>query len=84
MIIDWHRDAIKRIRDRGWHREEVKKVWNSKVENIGKKLCIGEKNQLLNEYYLLKQRVTLTRQRKIGGIKEECLLRRRAPRIHDR
>ena len=72
MIIYRHRDAIKRRRARGWHREEVKKVCNTKGENFGKRLCIDEKNQLLNKYYFLKQRVALIehekKRRNKGGI----------------
>ena len=64
MIIDRHRYAIKSIKDCGWCREEVKKVCNANGEKVGKQLCIGEKNQLLNEYYLLKHCVTLIGQRK--------------------
>ena len=84
MIIARHRDAIKRRRARGWCREEVKKVCNVNGEKVGKQLFIGKKNQLLNEYNLLKQRVILNERRKSGGIKEECLRRRRASRIHAR
>ena len=62
MIISWHRDEIKRRRSCGWRREEVKKVCNANGETFGKQLCIGKKNQLLNEYYLLKQRMTLIKQ----------------------
>ena len=72
MIIARHRDTIKSRRDCGWHREEVKKVCNTKREKFGKRLCIDEKNQLLNKYYLLKQHVTLIehrkKRRKIGGM----------------
>ena len=63
MIIARHRDAIKSRRDCGWHREEVKKVCNANGEKVGKQFCIGEKNQLLNKYYFLKQRVTLIEHR---------------------
>ena len=86
MIIYWHRDAIKSRRGCGWRREEVKKFFNSNGEKVGKQLCIGEKNQLLNEYYFLKKRMTLIEQQKkwrneggifakTKGVKNPCAIK---------
>ena len=86
MIISRHRYAIKSRRGRGWRREEVKKFCNANGEKVGKQLCIGEKNQLLNEYYFLKQRMTLIEQQKkwrnegvifakTKGVKNTCTIK---------
>ena len=63
MIIAWHREEIRRRRTCGWRREEVRKVCNANGERLGKQLCIGKKNQMMNKYYLLNQGTTLIKKR---------------------
>eukprot|EP00978_Attheya_sp_CCMP212_P032278 scaffold125362_cov56-Attheya_sp.AAC.1 len=67
VVIARHKHAIRRKKARGWRREEVKKICSANGEKVGKQLCIGEKNQLLKEYYLLKQRAALIKQRRNKG-----------------